>query len=114
MTPTTHPRPEPRYSHRYCQAMISTHLASDIDQTACWMLACIAMAEEDSGLPGPIKIADAVLANQIGLSVAAFDCCRQQAIAAGWLKFSPGPRGEAGESRTLIPAATDAVRGAVV
>lgn len=104
MTSTPYPAREPFFAHRFVRVLTKSAAVQELGTEAAWLLTVVAHQEDAKRYSGPVTYWNEQLMPLCGFaSKGRLVRARERAVAAGWLHYEPGAKGQPGRYWCQIP-----------
>jgi len=101
---TTYPAREPFFAHRFVRVLTKSAAVQELGTEAAWLLTVVAHQEDAKRYSGPVTYWNEQLMPLCGFaSKGRLVRARERAVAAGWLHYEPGAKGQPGRYWCQIP-----------
>ena len=92
------------YANRMIQLMSFCSAATEMGPAAAWLVATVAILEDERGYPGSVALYNSELVKMLGFnSWNKLDHARKVAIQVGWLDYQPGHNRSPGKYHAMVP-----------
>lgn len=99
-----YPAREPFFAHRFVRVLTKSAAVQELGTEAAWLLTVVAHQEDAKRYSGPVTYWNEQLMPLCGFaSKGRLVRARERAVAAGWLHYEPGAKGQPGRYWCQVP-----------